>query len=196
MIYKYPFIIMARLNFKSNSIMYSKLLSYTFLFLFATASLSQTYFTTGGIRLGSDYGLSLKQRILKKTTIEAILNSQGDINSNLGLSLIYAKHKGILTRNFNFFYGAGITFRWDQEQDPELGWLKHTSYGIPIQAGIELTVGRINLSWDYTPILYISSYSNAFTSSKGLSVRYTFVTKKEGKRFIKKIKSPFKTKRK
>ncbi len=160
---------------------------FTLLFHFSSA---QSYFTTGGIRLGSDYGLSLKQRILKKTTVEAILSSEGEVNSNLGLSLLYDRHRSILTRNFNLFYGAGIGWRWDYVND-ETGNHKYSSFGIPIQAGIEFSIGRINLSWDYTPVLFLSSKTNAFTSSKGLSVRYVFVNKKEGKKIMKTLKTPF-----
>lgn len=158
-------------------------------------STAQSYFTSGGVRLGSDYGLSLKQRILKKTTIEAILFSERNINSNLGLSFIYDRHRSILTRNFNLFYGAGFSWRWDYLNN-ESGHSKSTSFGIPLQGGVELSIGRLNLSWDYTPILFLHSKANAFSSSKGLSVRYVFVNKKEGKRFMKKINSPFGKKKK
>ena len=170
--------------------MYTKILFASLFVFLLDVGLAQSYFTTGGVRLGSDYGLSLKQRILKKTTLEAILSSEGNINSNLGLSLLYDRHRSILTRNFNLFYGAGFSWRWDYIND-ESGYSKQTSFGIPLQGGIEFSIGRINLSWDYTPVLFISSKTNAFTSSKGLSVRYVFVNKKEGKRFMKTVKTPF-----
>ncbi len=170
--------------------MYTKIQIILLFALLLNVCTAQSYFTTGGVRLGSDYGLSLKQRILKKTTIEAILSSEGNINSNLGLSLLYDRHRSILTRNFNLFYGAGISWRWDYVNN-ESGYTKNTSFGIPLQGGIEFSIGRINLSWDYTPVLFLSNKTNAFTSSKGLSVRYVFVNKKEGKKFMKNVKTPF-----
>ena len=159
-------------------------------FLLLSGSLAgQTYFTAGGLRLGSDYGLSLKQRIFKKSTIEAILYSKDNGKSNLGITLLADKHRSLITRNFNMFYGAGLSWKWEYLNGESLE--KRTSFGIPLQAGIEFTIGRINLSWDYTPILYISTSSNAFNSLKGLSVRYVFINKKEGKRLTKKIQLPF-----
>ena len=174
--------------------MYKKL----FLFLLAGCSMvsvaGQTYFTTGGIRLGTDFGLTFKQRIQKKTTIEAILFTDDYASNNMGLVLLADKHRSIVTRNFNMFYGAGLAWKWEViELEAPMG---QSRFGIPIQAGIEFTVGRINLSWDYTPILYISRKSNAsstpgFTSLRGLSARYVFLNKKEGKRVTKKLKTPF-----
>jgi hypothetical protein len=155
----------------------------------------QSYFTTGGIRMGSDFGLSLKQRILKRTTAEFILHAEQNSNSNLGFSGIYKKHRPILTRNFNLFYGAGVHWKWEERDQDEI-ILRTRSFGIPLQAGIEFTIGRINLSWDYTPILYISSNSNAFASSKGFSIRYVFINQKEGRRLMKKLESPFEQKKK
>ncbi len=175
--------------------MYLKINFILILLFFQGYVSGQSYFMTGGIRLGTDYGLTFKQRILKRTTVEAILFSNDNGKSNLGFSLMAANHKPILTRNFNLFYGTGLT--WQSEQyESEAGVIRNSKLGIPIQAGIELTVGRINLSWDFTPILYISTNSNGskgplFNSLKGLSVRYVFLNKKEGKRLMKKVKSPF-----
>ncbi|MEP7266887.1 MAG: hypothetical protein ABI844_04610 [Saprospiraceae bacterium] len=155
----------------------------------------QTYFTTAGLRMGSDFGLSLKQRILKKTTGELILFSESSGRSNMGVTLLYDQHKSIITRNFNLFYGAGLTRKLEYFNS-EQGLTKSTSTGIPLQVGIEFTIGKINLSWDYTPILYISTKSNAFSSSKGVSIRYVFITAKEGKRMIKQSKKASKKRKK
>lgn len=149
---------------------------------------AQSYFTTGGIRLGSDYGLSLKQLILKRTTVEMMISTDDNAKTNLGLTLLADKHKPILTRNLNLFYGAGMAWNWQYEDRPE-GPVKRTLFGIPVQAGLEFTIGRINFSWDYTPVLYISTKSNAFDSLKGLTVRYVFLNRKEGKRMVKQLKS-------
>lgn len=93
--------------------MYKKL----FLFLLAGCSMvsvaGQTYFTTGGIRLGTDFGLTFKQRIQKKTTIEAILFTDDYASNNMGLVLLADKHRSIVTRNFNMFYGAGLAWKWE-----------------------------------------------------------------------------------
>ncbi len=174
---------------------YQKFIFSFFLLCIQNLLWGQSYFSTGGIRLGTDYGLSFKQRILKKTTVEGILFSTDNGKSNLGFAIVATKHKPILTRNFNIFYGAGLTKHWTYTEKEE-GTFKYHKWGIPIQAGLEFTIGRINLSWDYTPILYFSGLAYAangpaFSSLKGLSVRYVFINKKEGKRILKKIKSPF-----
>ena len=169
--------------------MLSKLILTNTFILISLTVFAQAYFSTGGLRLGTDYGLSFKQRIMKKATIEGILFSNNNGKTNLGLAVLADQHRSILTKNFNLFYGAGFTWQWEYINQESLE--KKTSFGIPLQAGIELTVGRINLSWDYIPILYISTKSNAFNSLKGLSVRYVFLNKKEGKRLIKKVTSIF-----
>ena len=162
--------------------------------LFISAGQAQTYFTTGGLRLGSDYGLSLKQFIMKKTTVELILATEDNPKTNLGLSLLFDKHQPIITRNFNLFYGAGLSMNWFYENHEYAS--QRRKIGVPVQVGLEFTVGKINLSWDYTPILYISTNSNAFDTLKGLSVRYVFINKKEGKRISKQINSVFSKKKK
>lgn len=154
--------------------------------LFISKSPAQAYFTTAGIRLGTDYGLSLKQRLTKKMTAEAILWTGNRNTSDVGLTALLDQHRNILFRNFNLFYGAGLSWKWNHPY-PESN-VTTGSFGIPVQAGIELTIGRINLTWDYTPILYISTKSNAFDSLKGLSVRYVFMNKREGKKLMKSFK--------
>lgn len=162
--------------------------------LFISSGHAQTYFTTGGIRLGTDYGLSLKQFIVKKTTVEMILATDDNAKTNLGLTFLVDKHQPILTRNFNLFYGTGLSVNWFYENHEKAS--QGRKFGVPVQVGLEFTVGKINLSWDYTPILYISTNSNAFDTLKGLSVRYVFINKKEGKRISKQIKSVFSKKKK
>ena len=114
--------------------------------------------------------------------------------TNLGLSLLFDKHQPIITRNFNLFYGAGLSMNWFYENHEYAS--QRRKIGVPVQVGLEFTVGKINLSWDYTPILYISTNSNAFDTLKGLSVRYVFINKKEGKRISKQINSVFSKKKK
>jgi hypothetical protein len=175
--------------------MYYKICFYPFwALLFIHSTHAQTYFTTGGIRLGTDYGLSIKQFIMKKTTVEMILSTEDNAKTNLGLSFLLDKHQPIVTRNFNLFYGAGLSVNWFYENHEKAS--QGRKLGVPVQVGLEFTVGKINLSWDYTPILYISTNSNAFDTLKGLSVRYVFINKKEGKRISKQIKSVFSNKKK
>lgn len=159
-----------------------------------TTGRTQTYFTTGGLRLGTDYGLTLKQFVFKKTTVEMILSTEDNAKTNLGLTFLVDKHQPLLTRNFNLFYGAGLSWNWFYENQEAS--IQHRKLGVPVQVGLEFTIGKINLSWDYTPILYISTKSNAFDTLKGLSVRYVFINKKEGKRISKKVKSVFSKKKK
>ena len=66
---------------------------------------AQTYTTAVGIRVGNSIGLTINQRILKKWTLEGIL--QNDFKETTNFHLLARRHHSLLTRRANWYYGIG-----------------------------------------------------------------------------------------
>ncbi|MEL7021643.1 MAG: hypothetical protein AAGK47_08545, partial [Bacteroidota bacterium] len=63
---------------------------------------AQSYDTSAGIRFGSQWGLSVNQRVATKMTIEGILQAGG--RSDLtNLTVLAKKHMPVLTKRFNIY---------------------------------------------------------------------------------------------
>ncbi len=59
--------------------------------IFATTLFSQSYMTAGGVRLGTDWGLTIQQRVAKSGTIEGILQSSLQRNEVM-VTALYEHH--------------------------------------------------------------------------------------------------------
>jgi hypothetical protein len=120
----------------------------TFLFLVLAGTLSgQAYFTAAGLRFGDGVGLTLQQRITKKSTIEGTL--QGRLGEDqVRLTGLYERHFPIITRNFNIYLGAGLYKDWEQDTYLEV---MPDPFGLAFVGGAELTLGRLNFSVDFRP---------------------------------------------
>lgn len=140
--------------------------------LFSLNLSAQSYNTTAGIRLGTDWGVTVKQRVYDNITAELIFQSSL-LKKETMLTLLGAYHQKMVGKRFNLFYGGGIHKGWipnDQETanltDP---------FGIDLIGGIELTVLGINFSYDLKPgVNLVGGQSTVFLQS-GLSARYVFV---------------------
>lgn len=150
----------------------------------------QTYNTAGGIRIADDVGFSLSQRLFGKTTAELALQP-GFFQKEVSGHALLRRHYSLITKRFNLFLGAGAAFRKPGLQDlpvqPEV-----LQWGGSVQGGAELTIGRFNVSLDYTPSFYKRQQESGFDwrVDKSVSVRYVFWKKPSG------IKSIFKKKKK
>ncbi|MEZ4776618.1 MAG: hypothetical protein R3D00_25810 [Bacteroidia bacterium] len=143
----------------------------TLTFLSVTGLFAQTYMTTAGIRLGNSYGLTVNQRVMKKVTIEGILQNdfkskQNNFNSTTYLHVLARRHNSILSRRANVYYGAG----------PHFGFQNGTGgiAGVDAILGAEMTVAGLNISADFKPHL-TSGEGNGFGLNTAVSVRYVFV---------------------
>jgi hypothetical protein len=105
---------------------------------------AQKYVTSLGARLGEETGLSLQQRIAKEWSIEGILLSSWR-NKDLGLKVLAEKHHPILGRRLNMYYGGGI--HWNYLNDSA----KIYPSGLSGIVGLELSISRLNISWDFLP---------------------------------------------
>lgn len=150
---------------------------------------AQSYNTAGGIRLGSDWGLTVQQRVAKRTTIEGILQAGGksDLTS---LTLMGEQHMPVITKRLNIYFGGGLHKGWYNNSDITFD----DPFGLAFVGGAEFTLGRINLSWDLKPTVNLSGGEKSFYTQSGISVRYVMV-KRKMELFDKKAKSKRKKQR-
>lgn len=144
----------------------------TFL-LCGQASFAQSYDTSAGIRFGSQWGLTVNQRVAKKVTIEGILQAGGKTNLT-NLTVLARKHMPVLTKRFNIYYGAGLQGGWYDDPDITAG----NPFGLAFVGGAEFTFARLNVSWDIKPALNLTGGERNFYTQTGISVRYV-INKKE-----------------
>ncbi len=134
---------------------------------------AQNYRTAAGVRIGrNDFGFPGQQKILKKTTLEAIGTVSGRELSATGL---IEQHFPILGPGFNIYLGAGA----------HIGHLKDngTYYGGDLIAGAELKlpVVPLVLSLDLKPTFHVNHEEWGGVGS-GFSIRYILVKEKKEKK--------------
>ncbi|MFN3802020.1 hypothetical protein [Belliella pelovolcani] len=148
---------------------------------------AQRYGTAAGLRLGSnDYsrtlGLTAQQRILKHTTVEGII--QSDFSRNTTMHLLLEHHKPIISKRFNYYYGLGYSFGWEESQVKNPATMEiittygNATNGIDLIAGIEMTVLNTTISLDYKPNFNMSGREEFFRGQVGISARTVLVKSK------------------
>ncbi|WP_373493111.1 hypothetical protein [Aquiflexum sp.] len=166
---------------------------YTLIFLLFLISLSykveaQRYGSAVGIRMGNNdfsrtFGLSAQQRVFKHITLEGIL--QSDFNKNSTAHLLVEVHRPIISKRFNYYYGAGVSTGWEESfvKDKETKQILHTygnsTSGVDFIAGIELTVANTVISLDYKPNFNLSGREEFVRGQVGISARMVLVKSKE-----------------
>lgn len=149
-----------------------------------TVTFAQSYGTTAGLRLGNNnhyrtLGISAKQRLVKGLTAEAIL--QSDFNVNTTAHLLIARHRPLISRRFNYYYGAGasVGIEESREKQPDDMQIIHTygnpTLGVDLIVGIEFTVLKMNVSLDYKPNVNIAGREPWYQGQVGVSVRHVLV---------------------
>jgi hypothetical protein len=157
----------------------------------ALPSLAQRYGTAFGVRLGNaevsrTLGLTVQQRILDRVTLEGIL--QSDFSKNTTVSLLLQKHHPIISKRFNYYYGAGIGFGKEESfvKNQETNQIIHTygnsTVGVDFIAGVELTLANAVISMDYKPNVNLSGREEFYRGQVGISARTVLVKSKEQKR--------------
>lgn len=125
------------------------------------------------MRLGTDWGLTIQQRVAKKTTIEGLFQSSLQREEVL-LTLMGEQHFPILSRRLNIYYGGGLHKGWINENDANDVPYKDP-FGLTFIGGIELSLGRLNLSYDFKPALNLNGGQEKFYTQTGISLRYVIV---------------------
>ena len=133
---------------------------------------AQGYNVAGGIRMGTDWGITGKYRIDKRVSVEGIFQSSLRREEVIMTALI-EKHSPIITKRFNFYTGIGLHKGWNSEPSAEVA-IKDP-FGITAIAGIEFNLGRTNVSWDFKPAFNLVGGERAMYTQSGISLRYVFV---------------------
>ncbi len=130
----------------------------------------QSYTTAGGLRMGTDWGLTLQQRVLERATAEVILQSSLQ-REEVMLTVLGEYHQPILSRRLNLYGGGGLHKGFLTSR--EAGW--KAPVGLTLIGGAEFTIARLALSWDFKPAINLSGGERNFYAQTGVSVRYVFV---------------------
>jgi hypothetical protein len=158
------------------------------LFLWAGVA-AQSYNTAFGLRMGTDWGFTAKQRIFKHTTLELIGQSSLQ-REELNLTLLAEQHFKLLFRRFNVYLGGGVHKGWVNQSAFDDGQTVAVPYddpwGVTMIAGAELTIGRLNVSYDFKPAFNVEGGDRRFYYQTGISIRYV-IFKRRWKLFKKKI---------
>lgn len=169
-------------------------------------SFSQSYGTSAGLRFGNnqDYrtiGITGKQRLMKGITAEAII--QSDFTANTTAHLLLARHRPMISKRFNYYYGGGLSVGMEESRQkvPESMQVV-TTYGNPTLGmdfvlGVEMTLMKVNLSVDYKPNINLTGKEQWYAGQVGISVRPVIVKGREQqKRQRQKARSKRKSQRK
>jgi len=131
-------------------------------------------------------GITAQQRITKQLTLEGIV--QSDFNLNSSLSVLLEKHHPIISKRFNYYYGAGLSVGKEESfvKDPEKKLILHTynnaTVGVDLLAGVELTILNTAISLDYKPNINLSGREEFYRGQVGISARMVLVKSKEQKK--------------
>ena len=159
---------------------------------------AQFYMTAGGLRAGTDWGLTVQQRITKNMTIEGIVQSSLQREEVL-LTALAERHYALGYRGLNIYTGGGlhkgfVTQKQTAESAPTTTY--KDPMGVTFIGGAELTLGRINISYDFKPAINLVGGEKKFYTQSGVSLRYVLLNNKEYKKIQKKKKKKEKQKRK
>ncbi len=132
-----------------------------------TDAVAQRYGTAAGLRIerGEKIGMSFQQRLLDRTTLEAILAAGGrEVEANF----LVEQHFPIIGRGLNFYLGAG----------GHIGALKDYggTWGIDGVMGIEhkILILPLVISLDFKPA-YQVNHEDWFNFSTAFSIRYILI---------------------
>lgn len=162
-----------------NAFLFSRILAILAGLLLSVTGFGQSYFTAGGLRLGTDWGLTIQQRVAKKTTVEFILQSSL-FREEAMMTLLAEQHTPLISRRFNLYVGGGLHKGWNTAT-PLYGTVDQPKYrdpfGITFIGGAEVSIGKLNASYDFKPVINISGGERFFYSQSGVSLRYIIAKK-------------------
>jgi len=154
-------------------------------FLFASPAFSQRYKTAAGIRFDNGFNLTAQQYITNGWTIEGILHTPLISTKDLGVTLLAEKHRKILFRGLNFYTGGGVHYYWQQNSVREATEVHNNVMGLSGIAGLEASLGRINLAVDWKPELHLSGDQARPFEWNGASVSLRYIIEKRERKKIK-----------
>lgn len=153
----------------------NRLFVFCFLIFNVVCANGQSYNASGGLRIGTEWGVTGKYRVGKVSTVEAIVQQSFGKDQTM-FTALYEHHQQFLGKRFNVYKGGGLHFgsigddsKLKEADDP---------FGITAVGGIELTLERINLSYDLKPAINLSGGYNTIDLQTGISARYVIEKRK------------------
>ena len=166
------------------------LLLFSFSFFLAPQMFAQSYMTAGGLRAGTDWGLTVNQRIAPKMTVEGIVQSSLQ-REEVIVTGVVKRHYPLAFRGLNFYLGGGLHKGWSTiGASAELVPSDYKNpFGVTGMAGIEITLLKsLNLSYDFKPAVNIVGGERKVYAQTGISIRYVFADDKAYQKKLKKKK--------
>lgn len=145
--------------------------------ILANLSHSQSYQWAGGLRLGGGIGLSVQTLVGKKTTIESQIRFKESSNYT-EFAILLREHHKIAFRRFNMYTGGGFFtgFYSSESRDANRNRL-----GLSLLAGIEMSIGKLNLSLDIRPDFCVNGNGPLLVAHSAIGIRHVFVARKKKK---------------
>ncbi|MBL7827057.1 MAG: hypothetical protein JNJ57_10530 [Saprospiraceae bacterium] len=160
-------------------------IAFVLLFVVANQAVAQKYKTAAGVRFDRGFNLTIQQYIKNGWTAEGILHTPL-IGNYMGATVMAEKHHKILFRGINFYTGFGGHYYWEKDIDRTTaeGPAQNVA-GLTGIAGLEFTVGRLNLSVDWKPELHLAGTSDKSFSWNGAAVSARYIIEKRERRKVK-----------
>jgi len=166
-----------------------KYLLLTICMIYSYSMDAQRYSTAAGVKIGSDYGLTVQQKVSKKMTVQGLYYG-GFTNNNIHANVMAQRHFSVFSNRTNIFLGGGLGSHWNY--DTEIQQFQDQSFVIPFGFGIETTLGRLNISADvmkHLPLSEVNTGSGNRVAS--VSLRYVIVKDKRAKKLVNRIGDKF-----
>jgi hypothetical protein len=149
----------------------------------------QGYNTAIGLKFGDDLKFSLNQRIANKLSVEANF-SDGLFSDHKYVSLALKRHYPIFSKSVNIFLGAGYYGQSHINGKDEIQNFDYNNKGLLGMIGGEVTIGRLNISMDFTPQYALNKDHSGrkLSSDSAISAKYVLWKRQsKTKKLIKKI---------
>lgn len=155
------------------------LLILSFYILVISPVVAQSYVTTFGVRLGNNTdfrmaGITFQQLVLKKLTLEGIL--QSDFKKNTTLHFLAESHQNIISNRLNFYAGAGLSGGFEAYSQKTLPTPQNKTFGADLIAGLEVTLLHWNISLDYKPNFNIYGRESWYQGQVAISARAVVIS--------------------
>ena len=152
---------------------------------FSLPAFAQKYKSAAGVRFDNGFNLTAQQYITNGWTVEGILHTPLLASKDLGVTFLGEKHHKIISRGTNFYTGAGLHYYWQQNSVRESSEIHDNVMGITGIAGIETSIGRINIAVDWKPELHLSGDQARPFEWNGASVSLRYIIEKRERKKIK-----------
>lgn len=152
---------------------------YSFILLFLLGCLkvqSQSYQVAAGLRLGGGVGISIQSLLSRQLSIETQLRHRPSLDYT-ELALLVKDHHKFAFRRFNMYVGGGMFSGWYSREVPSEN--SSADWGVSLIAGLEVTVGKLNLSVDLRPDINLSGGGQVLSVHSGIGIRTVLVRRKK-----------------